>query len=161
MYLFISEIIPFLIWGLYDSFGLCELYYNFSFTVKQEISLIDRIQSEKEHKYNSADTDILLKTWGKIQSFFIVKKFEWLVKACTKLEDFIPKFLLNCTFQEWKESVWGKYYEHEVLKIIPLHFKFSAVVNSDVVYKIKRPMFDLALDFSPPLSDFSCISLNQ
>lgn len=85
VYLFISEIIPFVIWGLYDSLALCELYYNLSFTVKQEISLIDRIQSEKEHKYNSADTDILLKTWRKIQQFFIVEKFEWLVKGLKRI----------------------------------------------------------------------------
>lgn len=34
------------------------------------------VQSKKEHKYNSADIDSLLKTSKKVQPFFIVKNFE-------------------------------------------------------------------------------------
>lgn len=102
----------------------------------------DKVQTKKEHKYKSRNVDSLLKTLRRVQKFFIVKNFEWLLTVYSKHEELVSKFLLNWLSRSDKNL----YIENTVKK------KSCKQIQNT---------FDLALDFCTILNDFSYICFNQ
>ena len=79
-------------------------------------------------------------------------------EGCTKHEDLIPKFLLNWFFRSEKNLYKKNTMKKKFCKPFHYFFSFSLQVTQMM---LKRSRFDLALDFSSFLSDFSGICWNQ
>lgn len=79
------------------------------------------VQSEKAHKYNSADVDSLLKTLRKVQQLFNLNNLELLLKVCSIHEAHIPKFLVNL-FSRSEKNLYFKKCHENILQTITFFF---------------------------------------